>query len=233
MPPENMLRVNLPDHFVLNMPKDIVSGDFYWMEKRDDKIFVAVADCTGHGVQGAVVSMLGMALLNEIVNKSFIEHPGQILTQLSNKLKAALHAGGDDDSIREGMDMVLLKFDAAMKEIEFAGANNPIYIVRNNELLEHKGDRSPIGYYSKEVDFQNQIVKLQKGDSVYMFSDGYADQLSGKNYKKFLTKRFKQLLIDLEIEPMENRQKILVERFHDWRGDFQQVDDVMVMCIKI
>ena len=232
MPPEGLMKKELPEHFVLNMPKDIVSGDFYWMEKRDGNTFIAVADCTGHGVQGAVVSMLGMALLNEIVNKSYGEKPGEILNQLSIKLKEALHASGDVAEIREGMDIVLLKFEKSMKELEFSGANNPIYIIRKNDIIEHKGDRSPIGYYSKEVNFTNQKVKLQPGDSIYMFSDGYADQLNGENYKKFLTKRFKNLLVEINNLSMENRKEKLLKEFHDWKGGFQQVDDVMILCIK-
>lgn len=233
MPPDAEMENELPQHFVLNMPKDIVSGDFYWMDKRDGKLFVAVADCTGHGVQGAVVSMLGMALLNEIVNKSYISHSGEILSQLSTKLKESLHASGDIAEIREGMDIVLCKFNKEMNEIEFAGANNPVYIIRNKELIEYRGDRSPIGYYSKEVDFTNQSIKLEKGDSIYMFSDGYADQLNGADYKKFLSKRFKELLIEIEPLSMDERSKTLIDRFNKWRGSFQQVDDVMVMCIKV
>ncbi|MFO7659077.1 MAG: tetratricopeptide repeat protein [Bacteroidales bacterium] len=233
MPPESLMKKELPEYFVLNMPKDIVSGDFYWMEKRDGKMFIAVADCTGHGVQGAVVSMLGMALLNEIVNKSYADPPGEILNQLSIKLKASLHASGDIDEIREGMDMVLLKFEKGLDEMEFSGANNPVYIVRNNDIIEYKGDRSPIGYYSKEVNFTNQKVKLIKGDSVYMFSDGYADQLSGVNYKKYLTKRFKSLLVFIDPLSMEERREKLLKEFNEWKGGFQQVDDVMILCIKV
>jgi len=233
MPPDNLMKSELPEFFILNMPKDIVSGDFYWMEKRDSRVFIAVADCTGHGVQGAVVSMLGMALLNEIVNKSYVKHPGEILNQLSVKLKESLHAGGDVDEIREGMDIVLVKFDKNFSEIEFAGANNPVYIIRNNDIIEHRGDRSPIGYYSKEVNFTNQNIKLQPGDSVYMFSDGFIDQLSGENYKKYLAKRFKNLLIEVNHLSLEKRKEKLLKEFHIWKGSFQQVDDVMILCIKI
>ena len=233
MPPDNLMKSELPEFFILNMPKDIVSGDFYWMEKRDSRVFLAVADCTGHGVQGAVVSMLGMALLNEIVNKSYVKHPGEILNQLSLKLKESLHAGGDVDEIREGMDIVLVKFDKNFGEIEFAGANNPVYIIRNNDIIEHRGDRSPIGYYSKEVNFTNQNIKLKPGDSVYMFSDGFIDQLSGENYKKYLAKRFKNLLIEVNHLSLEKRKEKLLEEFHSWKGSFQQVDDVMILCIKI
>ncbi|HJX70342.1 MAG TPA: tetratricopeptide repeat protein [Bacteroidales bacterium] len=233
MPPDSLMKSELPEYFVLNMPKDIVSGDFYWMEKRDGRVFIAVADCTGHGVQGAVVSMLGMALLNEIVNKSFVKHPGEILNQLSVKLKESLHASGDIDEIREGMDIVLLKFDKSFNEIEFAGANNPVYVIRNNDIIEYRGDRSPIGYYSKEVNFTNQNIKLQPNDSVYMFSDGFIDQLSGENYKKYLAKRFKALLVDINDLSLEERKKKLLNEFHSWKGNFQQVDDVMILCMKI
>lgn len=233
MPPDALMKEELPEHFILNMPKDIVSGDFYWMEKRDGKMFIAVADCTGHGVQGAVVSMLGMALLNEIVNKSYSEKTGEILNQLSIKLKASLHASGDIDEIREGMDIVLLKFDKSKAEVEFSGANNPVYIIRNSNVIEHKGDRSPIGYYSKEVNFTNQNIKLQTGDSIYMFSDGFADQLNGDNYKKYLTKRFRNLLVEIDNLTMEQRKEKLLKEFNEWKGGFQQVDDVMILCIKI
>lgn len=233
MPPDNLMKSELPSYFLVNLPKDIVSGDFYWLEKRDGKTFIAVADCTGHGVQGAVVSMLGMALLNEIVNKSYVKHPGEILSQLSVKLKESLHASGDVDEIREGMDIVLLKFDKSFNEIEFAGANNPVYLIRDNDIIEHKGDRSPIGYYSKDVSFTNQKIKLQHGDSLYMFSDGFADQLSGENYKKYLTKRFKNLLIEIDPLSMEARKEKLLNEFHTWKGSFQQVDDVTILCIKI
>lgn len=233
MPPDKMMQQELPSYFILNMPKDIVSGDFYWMEKREGNLLVAVADCTGHGVQGAVVSMLGMALLNEIVNKNYNDPPGQILNILSNKLKESLHASSEIEEIREGMDIVLCKFKENMKKMQFAGANNGIYIIRKGELTEYKGDRSPIGYYSKDVVFTTYDIELEKGDSIYMFSDGYIDQLNGENYKKFLSKRFKELLLKIEPLDMEARKNALIENFYAWKGNFQQVDDILILCIKI
>lgn len=233
LPPDEFVNNEIPDYFVLNMPKDIVSGDFYWMDKREHRVFLAVADCTGHGVQGAVVSMLGIALLNEIVNKSYSKNPGEILDQLSIKIKQSLHQSGDIDEIREGMDIVLLKIDKKTNRFEFAGANNPVYIVRNEEVIEHKGDRNPIGYYSKGTLFETRKLDLQKGDSLYMFSDGYIDQLGGELLKKFLPKRFRSLLIEIENKPMAERKEILKNRFNDWRGEYQQVDDIIVMGIKI
>ncbi len=233
MPPDNFISNELKNFFVLNMPKDIVSGDFYWMDKRDDRIFLAVADCTGHGVQGAVVSMLGIALLNEIVNKSYSKKPGEILDQLSIKIKNSLHQSGDIDEIREGMDIVLLKIDRKSNKIEFAGANNPVYIVRNSEVIEQKGDRNPIGYYSKETLFETRILEIKKGDSLYMFSDGYVDQLGGNSLKKFLPRRFRDLLVEINDKPMNERKEILMQKFNEWKGDYQQVDDIMILGLRM
>jgi serine phosphatase RsbU (regulator of sigma subunit)/uncharacterized protein HemY len=233
MPPDNFISNELNDFFVLNMPKDIVSGDFYWMDKRDDRIFLAVADCTGHGVQGAVVSMLGIALLNEIVNKSYSKKPGEILDQLSIKIKDSLHQSGDIDEIREGMDIVLLKIDRKNNKIEFAGANNPVYIVRDSKIIEQKGDRNPIGYYSKGTLFETRNLEIKKGDSLYMFSDGYVDQLGGENLKKFLPRRFRTLLVDINNKPMNERKEILMRKFNEWKGGYQQVDDIMILGIRM
>jgi serine phosphatase RsbU (regulator of sigma subunit)/uncharacterized protein HemY len=233
MPPDNFIGSELNDFFVLNMPKDIVSGDFYWMDKRDDRIFLAVADCTGHGVQGAVVSMLGIALLNEIVNKSYSKKPGEILDQLSIKIKNSLHQSGDIEEIREGMDIVLLKIDRKSNKIEFAGANNPVYIVRNSEVIEQKGDRNPIGYYSKGMLFETRNLEIKKGDSLYMFSDGYIDQLGGDSLKKFLPRRFRNLLVEINDKPMNERKEILMQKYNEWRGDYQQVDDIMILGLRM
>ena len=233
MPPDNFISNELTDFFVLNLPKDIVSGDFYWMDKRDDRIFLAVADCTGHGVQGAVVSMLGIALLNEIVNKSYSKKPGEILDQLSIKIKDSLHQSGDIDEIREGMDIVLLKIDRKSNKIEFAGANNPVYIVRDSEVIEQKGDRNPIGYYSKGTLFETRNLEIKKGDSLYMFSDGYVDQLGGENLKKFLPRRFRTLLAEINNKPMNERKEILMQKYNEWRGDYQQVDDIMILGLRM
>jgi tetratricopeptide (TPR) repeat protein/serine phosphatase RsbU (regulator of sigma subunit) len=233
MPPDNLISTELSEFFVLNMPKDIVSGDFYWMDKRESKVFIAVADCTGHGVQGAVVSMLGIALLNEIVNKSYSKKPGEILDQLSIKIKHSLHQSGDIEEIREGMDIVLLKIDRKSNRIEFAGANNPVYIVRNGEIIEERGDRNPIGYYSKGTLFITKTLETKKGDSLYMFSDGYIDQLGGDNLKKFLPKRFREILKEINDMPMNERKEMLMSKFNEWRGDYQQVDDIMILGIRI
>ncbi len=233
MPPDSFVQKELPEHFILNMPKDIVSGDFYWMEKRGEDLFVAVADCTGHGVQGAIVTMLGISTLNEIVNKNIDQQPSTILQQLKEKVTSTLHAEGDDVQRREGMDMSLIKINESRTKLEFSGAKNPLYIVRNNEVIVYKADRSPIGYHTKDVKFTTTTVDIEKGDSLYMFSDGYADQLGGKELKKFLAKRFQDVLIEANNLSMGERKEKLVERFDKWRGEYPQVDDIMVMGIKI
>lgn len=234
MPPDEFVNGEIPEYFILDMPKDIVSGDFYWMEKRGGNVFLAVADCTGHGVQGALISMLGMAILNEIVNKSYREEPGEILNQLSQKVKTVLHQGGNGnmEDIREGMDMVLLKMNKDNQSIAFAGAKNPVYIVHDGDITVYKGDKSPIGYFSKDVPFATQSIKIEPGDSMYMFSDGYADQLGGTEMKKFLSKRFKKLLIEIDPLTMDERKKRMLENYQQWKGNYSQVDDVMVMGIK-
>ncbi|MFW6227578.1 MAG: tetratricopeptide repeat protein, partial [Bacteroidota bacterium] len=233
MPPEDYVKAELPEHFILNMPKDIVSGDFYWLEKRDGALFVAVADCTGHGVQGAVVSMLGIAALNEIVNKSFDSRPSDILNQLSERIKTTLHSENGESAAREGMDMALLKINKDGQEIEFSGAKNPLYLVRDGEVIVYKGNRSPIGYYTKDIPFTTQKIKTRKGDSLYIFSDGYIDQLGGKELKKFMARRFQKILVDINDKPMETRREILVEKFNKWKGEYAQVDDIMVMGISL
>jgi len=234
LPPDETIATDIGEHLILNMPKDIVSGDFYWVEKKGNKVYIAVADCTGHGVQGAIVSMLGISLLNEIVNKNYKSPTGELLDQLSQKVKLSLHQQGTDlEDIREGMDIVFCKLDKDTLEIEYSTANNPIYVVRGTELIELKGNRSPIGYYSKKINFKTEKAQLQKGDTIYMFSDGYADQLGGDQHKKFLSKRFKNLLVEIDNKPLGERREILHQKHIQWRGKYSQVDDIIVMGVKL
>lgn len=233
LPPDDMVINSLGEHFILNLPKDIVSGDFYWMEKKNDTVFIAVADCTGHGVQGAVVSMLGISLLNEIVNKNHELPTGEILDQLSEKVKTSLHQGSEVADIREGMDIVFCKLNKKTYSLEYSAANNPIYIVRENELIELKGNRSPIGYYSKKINFNTETFSLKPGDSIYMFSDGYADQLGGEEHKKYLGKRFKNLLVEIQFKSPTERLNLLQTEHDSWKGRYSQVDDILVMGIQV
>ncbi len=224
----------LPEHFILFRPRDIVSGDFYWMTKKDNSLVVIAADCTGHGVPGAFMSMLGVSFLNEIVNRHDVDSAGEILTQLRADVKKTLGQEGKEGEAKDGMDIALCIVDLENMKMQYAGAYNPMYLYRNNELLETKADRMPIGIYVKEKEsFTNNEIELQKGDVFYIFSDGFQDQFGGEDGQKFKTKNFKQLLLDIHQKPMAEQREILDTTIDKWRGEWEQVDDIIVMGIKV
>ncbi|MEJ5264711.1 MAG: tetratricopeptide repeat protein [Bacteroidales bacterium] len=221
-------------YFILYKPRDIVSGDFYWINAKDNKIIVTAADCTGHGVPGAFMSMLGMALLNEITSKSEVTSAAQILDELRTLVIKSLHQSGSVEETKDGMDMALCVFDSDLKRVQFAGAFNPLYLVRGNELIEGPADRMPVGFHDKQTtNFTNTEIPLQPGDTLYIFSDGYVDQFGGENGKKFMAKRFKQLLIDIHDKSMEEQKQILDVTITEWRGELDQVDDILVIGMRV
>ncbi|MCX7987516.1 MAG: tetratricopeptide repeat protein [Bacteroidales bacterium] len=221
-------------YFILYKPRDIVSGDFYWINAKDGKIIVTAADCTGHGVPGAFMSMLGMALLNEITSKSEITTAAQILDELRTLVIKSLHQSGSVEETKDGMDMALCIFDSDLKRVQFAGAFNPLYLVRGNELIEGPADRMPVGFHDKQTNnFTNTEIPLQPGDTLYIFSDGYVDQFGGENGKKFMAKRFKQLLLDIHEKSMEEQKQILDTTITEWRGELDQVDDILVIGMRV
>lgn len=221
-------------YFILYKPRDIVSGDFYWINAKDNKIIVTAADCTGHGVPGAFMSMLGMALLNEITSKSEVTSAAQILDELRTLVIKSLHQSGSVEETKDGMDMALCVFDSDLKRVQFAGAFNPLYLVRGNELIEGPADRMPVGFHDKQTtNFTNTEIPLQPGDTLYIFSDGYVDQFGGENGKKFMAKRFKQLLIDIHDKAMEEQKQILDVTITEWRGELDQVDDILVIGMRV
>ena len=226
----------LDDYFILNKPRSVVSGDFYWAKKIGDKIYVAAADCTGHGVPGALVSMLGMAFLNEVVihlsNQSTIS-PGNILNELRTKIKAALQQKKGMQSNREGMDISLCILDLKAEQLQFAGAYNPLFLLRNDHLIEIKGDRMPVSQHINEQPFTSHEIPVQKGDMIYLFSDGYVDQFGGESKKKFMKRNFKKLLIEIHKEPAVKQREILLERFNRWKGEHAQIDDVLIFGIRL
>lgn len=239
------LEDSLPEHFVYFRPRDIVSGDFYWMSrlKREnqsengnpgDLIIIAAADCTGHGVPGAFMSMLGMSFLNEIITHYNPTETGQVLDILRNKVKQALLQSVEKDAPHDGMDISLCVIDKDTMQLQFAGANNPMYIVRNEQIIELKATRNPIGSYLKEIPFQSQKINLQKGDMVYMFSDGYGDQFGGPKGEKFKTKRLKELFLKVHRNTISEQKELIRKEFENWlfAGDYDQVDDVLVIGIK-
>lgn len=232
---DTFLKKNFPDCFVLYKPKDIVSGDFYWAAKTDqDTILIATADCTGHGVPGAFMSLLGINFLNEIVSGKKIIQPDLIFNHLRSDIIRSLNPEGTETEARDGMDAVLCSFDFNNMVLQFAAANNPIWIIRNNELIEFSPDKIPIGKYADEnKNFSLQTVQLQKGDMVYTLTDGYSDQFGGEKGKKFKYKALKKLLLSISQLSMEKQRAELDQTIENWRGNYEQVDDILIIAVKV
>jgi serine phosphatase RsbU (regulator of sigma subunit)/Tfp pilus assembly protein PilF len=234
LPPDEYISSILPDHFILFRPRDIVSGDFYWINKYKNKIFLCAADCTGHGVPGAFMSMLGIALLNEIINKKNEFTAAEILNNLRSQVVNSMHQRGYDGETQDGMDIAFCIIDTENKTIDFSGAFNPLFIIRDCELIEYKADKMPIGVHLKqEVPFSNHIINYQPGDQLYVFSDGYADQFGGPKRKKFLIKRFKELLIEKSGKNMADQKTALQSTIDEWMGPHDQIDDILVIGAKL
>ena len=221
--------------FILYKPKAIVSGDFYWLEKRNDKVLIAAIDCTGHGVPGAFMSIVGHNLLNQIVHDNGITVPSEVLTELNKGVTDTLKQKVEEDQVRDGMDLALCTIDYNSMVLEYAGAYNPLWLLRDGHMIEVKADKYPIGAFLEEKirTFTNHRIELQAGDIIYMFSDGYADQFGGPTGKKFKYKNFKELLISIHKNKMHEQRNILDHTIEAWRGDLEQVDDIMVIGIKI
>ncbi len=217
-------------------PKDIVSGDFYFIKniKNANVLIVAAADCTGHGVPGAFMSMLGSSLLNEIITKPEINHADLVLNELRESVINSLNQEGKETETKDGMDIAFVAYDYKNKMVEFAGANNPLYFIRNNELIEYKGDKMPVGLYDRKQDlFSRSEINVQTGDVLYIFSDGFADQFGGEKGKKYLYKRFKEFLLSIHQLPMNEQASLLEKEILEWRGDIEQIDDHIVIGIRI
>lgn len=233
LPTSDLFNEYFEEHFIFYRPKDIVSGDFYWAKKLDDILYFAVADCTGHGVPGAFVSVLGISLLNEIVAKNRDYNTAQILDELRTSIKTSLKQKDIKSDSKEGMDIALCTINLKTNEMQFAGAYNPLYIIRRDELIEIKADRQPIAIHRKEKEFTNHIVRLQKEDLVYLFSDGFIDQFGGDSKEKFKTKRFKNLIIENSNKTLLEQYQIIEQTFDNWKTDAKQIDDVAILAVKI
>jgi serine phosphatase RsbU (regulator of sigma subunit) len=248
---ENYTQTHLPEHFIYYKPKDIVSGDFYWAKEKDGVLYIAAADCTGHGVPGGFLTMLGISFLNEIISKNDVVSPAQILNELRDKFIKELQL---HDASNDGMDITLvsLHYDEQheTKHVTWAGAYNPLWIVRKNksafdanvsapnestklELLEVKPDKQPIGKSDQQHDFTDHRLVIEKGDLLYLFSDGYQDQFGGENGKKLKRSGFKDLVLNLANRSMEHQLEEMDRFFENWKGDYEQVDDVCVIGIKV
>jgi len=230
LPRTENIRQHLPESFVLFKPKDIVSGDFYWYARIGEKSVIAAIDCTGHGVPGALMSMLGNSLLTRIVIDLGITEPAKILNELRIGVINSLKKNGSD-SANGGMDMALCTIDHANKKLEFAGAFNPLWFIRGGELQSIRADRMPIGRYMHKTNepFTNHVIDLEAGDTFYIFSDGFQDQFGGPNNRKFGAKSLKSLLLDIHQKPMESQQEILDDTLEKWRGAEEQIDDVVLI----
>lgn len=234
LPPLERFGRLLPESFVLFLPRDIVSGDFYWITAIDSKVIVVAADCTGHGVPGAIMSMLGVSFLNEIVTKEGVLSPNSILDRLREDIKRTLSQTGKQDEQKDGMDIALCVIDRDVKTIEYAGAYNPLYLVREGELLEFKANKMPIGIHvTDNVPFTCTSIEYMPGDTFFIFSDGYADQFGGEEGRKFMSKPFKRLLTEIATLPIEEQRRRLYDAHFEWKGDHDQVDDILVIGFRL
>lgn len=238
LPPETYITELLQDNFILYKPRDIVSGDFYWAKQINEYVIIVAADCTGHGVPGAFMSMLGISFLNEIVQRREITKANEVLNELRKQIKQSLRQHGDTEESKDGMDMAFLALNTKTNMVQYAGANNPLYLFRDQDgeskLIEIQADKMPVGiHFGKERSFTNQEIQLEIGDTLYIFSDGYPDQIGGAKGKKFMKKNFKSLLADIQDKSMKEQKNILDDTLMDWKQDYEQVDDILVIGIRI
>lgn len=235
LPSDSFMNKLLPNSFVFYKPKDIVSGDFYWVYKKGEKVLFAAIDCTGHGVPGAFMSIVAYNQLKHVVTTTSLTSPSEILDELNKGLAQTLNSGHDEPATKDGMDLSLCSIDYKNMELEYSGAFNPLYLFRDGKLIQYKADKFPIGYFEndKENRFTNHKIELKVGDFIYIFSDGFADQFGGPGGKKFMANSFRNLLHRIHNFPLEKQKNILAKTFDDWRGSLEQVDDIVIMGVKI
>ena len=234
LPNNRVIRQQLPDSFILYKARDVVSGDFPWYMKVGDDIFLAAVDCTGHGVPGALISLIGYFLLNDIVRSRKILNPGLILDQLDEGVTQTLRQDQANSRTKDGMDIALCKINLKKMELEYSGAHRPLYIMDNNEMVEIKGNKFPIGggRYKNQTNFDNHLIKLKEGDSVFFCSDGFPDQFGGPDNRKFGPKRLRQMIKETHGQSMVDVYKVMDEQWENWKGDGKQTDDVLLIGIK-
>lgn len=231
LPPQKIIKQYLENSFILYKPKDIVAGDFYWMESINDLVLFAACDCTGHGVPGAMVSVICNNALNRVVREFKLTQPAAILNKT---LELVIdHFSKSEEDIKDGMDISLCSVNFKTKKLEWAGANNPLWLIQNGELIETKADKQPIGKNDNVKLFTNHSYTLNNGDAIYIFSDGFADQFGGETGQKKLTrKRFKELVLSIQEKPMQEQGIILDNFIINYRNQFEQIDDILVMGVK-
>jgi serine phosphatase RsbU (regulator of sigma subunit) len=225
----------LPNSFILYLPKDILSGDFYWIAETTDYTYVAAADCTGHGVPGALISVVNYNLLNKAVLEKNLVTPSEILDAVNIWLTESLHQSYGESDVKDGMDVTLIAISKHSNELLFAGANNPIYIVSDGELKRIKGDKFPVGAFLEDQiqKFTTHKIQVKSGDCLYLFSDGFADQFGGKVGKKYKYAQFQEKLKKVSKMAINQQKEVVENEFKDWKGSHEQVDDVLLIGIKI
>jgi serine phosphatase RsbU (regulator of sigma subunit) len=233
LPDQKVMENMLKEFFIFHQPRDIVSGDFYYCARKEDYIVVAAGDCTGHGVPGALMSIMGISFLNEILSIRGPIRSSRILNLLRERVMKALHQRGYELENKDAMDMSLCVFHPKSGELQFSGANNPLYHIRNKVLTEIKADKMPVGIDAiEENSFTNHTLQLKPGDIVYLFSDGYPDQFGGPENKKFKYGPFRELLINLSDRSMEAQKKELDRVMSEWKDGQSQVDDILILGIR-
>ena len=234
LPPDYLIDKLLPEHFIIYKPRDIVSGDYYWITEKGPKIYIMTADCTGHGVPGAFMSMLGVAFLNEIVSKHIEISANQLLNELRKQVISSLHQTGREGENQDGMDVALYIVDNEKMNLEYSGANNSLFIFRAEEFIELKADKMPIGIHRlADNSFTNYKIDIMKNDMIYSFSDGYPDQFGGPNGKKLMIKNFKKTLQEIHFKSMSEQKLILEKTLDDWMHGTHQIDDILVMGVRV
>ena len=237
LPPLTLIQKSLPETFILYKPKDIVSGDFYWFDQHGDDIIIASVDCTGHGVPGALMSMIGNNILNQSTIKYGADNAALLLDELNQGVALALRIGQDSQNAKDGMDISLCRINFKLNLLQFSGAFNPLYLIRNGDLIEIKPDKFPIGYYVEDPDkkYKNHDFQIMENDIFYLFTDGYADQFGGPNGKKFMGRQFKELIMRIYTMPMEMQREILETTIDDWKktAGVEQLDDIQVIGVRL
>ena len=231
LPPEHYVKTHLPDNFIFYKPKDIVAGDFYWMERREESLFIAAADCTGHGVPGAMVSVVCSNALNRAVLEFGITEPGEILDK-TRELVLETFSRSDKD-VKDGMDISMLSINKISNEIKWSGANNPLWYISNGKLTEIKANKQAIGKTDNPLPFTTHALQLNKGDLFYLFTDGYADQFGGIKGKKFKYRALKEMLLQNSLLPLNEQKEKLETSFQNWKGSLEQIDDVCLIGVEI
>ena len=233
IPTEEQFNSSFKDSFVYFKPKDIVSGDFYWAYQKDNLLFYATADCTGHGVPGGFMTMLGLSFLDDIIESKATTNPASALNLIRDKIVNTLKQSGNIGENKDGMDIAICCIDKTKNELTYSSAHNSLYMIRDNELTIYKGDKQPCGFYHENKPFTAHTISLKPNDCIYTFTDGFADQFGGPKGKKFRYKQFEEILLNNVNDSFSVQKNKLSSAFESWKGDLEQVDDILVIGIKI